>query len=483
MHTYFKQIMKPRIMKIKKLSVINLFIGFLLSLFFISCEKSDSTDDTDTSEQTIPEPFVVIGPMDPISNIPYSEIPNREYIIELDRWDIPNNRTEPIKTTDNINAAITWAVEEGYGIIRLPAGEYLIGKYGNGAYQAGIELASNMAFLLDKDAIIEMDSNDKWNSCAITITNQQNVLISGGTVKGDRETHIYVPRPSDGSDAHDEGHCICVQTRSENITIENMVLKDGTGDGIFLIAQDTNLDSQVKNINIFHNNIDNNRRQGISVVGARDVLIEDNEIHHTNGTSPQHGIDIESYPYKTNNVTIRSNYLHDNVGQILNFDGIDTIIENNYIEQGDDLDRHIDAPIISRNKSNVIFRNNFLSLRTESRSSNWNGVTFYAFENISPENINTKLHEYSNNTFINCGIFLQNHQNALIKDNDFDFGHIAMKNMNDVQILDNNITHDNICWPFRFQNVKGIASGNTYNGNPAIGLELNEDIAFTGACQ
>src|SRR5690606_5564281 len=133
-----------------------LFIVYM-SLFLQSCSDADDKQKN-VSKQLTPSdpnhPGAVIGPMEPVSSIPYAEIPGDEYMIELDRWDIPNNRTSPEKTTDNLQAAIDWAVSEGYGRIHLPAGHYLIGKYGNDIYQAGIELKSNMAFLLEKVANI-----------------------------------------------------------------------------------------------------------------------------------------------------------------------------------------------------------------------------------------------------------------------------------------------------------------------------------------
>ena len=58
-----------------------------------------------------------------------------------------------------------------------------------------------------------------------------------------------------------------------------------------------------------------------------------------------------------------------------------------------------------------------------------------------------------------------------------------MKDMDNVRIFNNSLTHDNECWPFRLRNTKGLAKGNTYNGKPAIGLDLKENEPFTGACQ
>ncbi|MEW4264796.1 hypothetical protein Q0N30_13985 [Priestia megaterium] len=50
------------------------------------------------------------------------------YVIELDRWEIKNNGTEPLKTTNGINNALLWAKENKYGEVILPEGTYLIDK-------------------------------------------------------------------------------------------------------------------------------------------------------------------------------------------------------------------------------------------------------------------------------------------------------------------------------------------------------------------
>jgi len=49
-----------------------------------------------------------------------------EYIIELNRWQIPSNRSNPIRTTDNLQAAIDWAKEQGFNRIVIPDGHFLI---------------------------------------------------------------------------------------------------------------------------------------------------------------------------------------------------------------------------------------------------------------------------------------------------------------------------------------------------------------------
>src|SRR5690606_32856319 len=110
-------------MKTKSFFIVKVLFIVYMGLFLQSCSDADDKEKNFSNELTPSDPnhpAAVIGPMDPVNTIPYPVIPGDEYIIELDRWDIPNNRTSPEKTTDNLQAAIDWAVSEGYGRIRLP---------------------------------------------------------------------------------------------------------------------------------------------------------------------------------------------------------------------------------------------------------------------------------------------------------------------------------------------------------------------------
>jgi len=77
-----------------------------------------------------------------------------------------------------------------------------------------------------------------------------------------------------------------------HVLIEGLILRDSGGDGIYLgsggNSQPYCLDIHVRDVTCT-----NNRRQGISVISAQDLLIEDSALSNTNGTEPQTGIDFE----------------------------------------------------------------------------------------------------------------------------------------------------------------------------------------------
>lgn len=466
---------------INQINFRNYFLALSLALSLTSCFDDIDDDQTATvvtplspTDPDNPNPFN--GVMTPIDVMPYDQISNERYCIDLQAWDIPNNRTEPVKTTDNIQAAIDWAISQGYGEVCLPAGHYLIGKYGNDIYQAGIVLDSNMALLLDQNAIIEMAPNNKWNYCAIAVRGKSHVVISGGTILGDRDNHEYTPRTSDGAVAHDEGHLICIEDESEYVTVENVTLGKANGDGILLVGSPSDADQQLlKNIDIRRNNFSDNRRQGISLVGSAEVLIENNEIHHTNGVAPQFGIDLEGAGRLNENITIRNNYFHNNRGgDIVNTDGKNVLLEDNILLQGED-SQYIDGPIVYWKNADWTIRNNSITMRTVS-VNNWNGIIMYS--NDSPKTNPATTYIYDN-TLNNCGMYMYKGADLEITNNFMDNGHLAFKEMTNLTLTNNIVEHPSQCWAYRFLEVSGSASGNTYNQEP-FDIPLEENTPWDG---
>jgi len=423
-----------------------IFLCIVFLLFFVSCTGTDSEEEAiveSSTEESIPD-------------LPYSQIPVTQYLIDVDYWDIPTNGTDALKTTDNLQAAIDWAVEEGYGIIRLPAGHYLIGKYQNASFQSGIKLKSNMAFLLDDDATIEMVPNDLTNYYVIGVREQKYVVISGGVILGDRDEHMYV-----GTSAHGGGHCIAITHESEYVTIENMKLSKATGDGILLQGY-AGENSSVKHIDIRGNEMFKNRRQGISIVGGENIVIEDNEIHHIQGTAPQFGIDIESEIYFSENIEIRNNYFHHNRGgDIVNFDAKNVLIEDNIIEQGEG-GNYTDGAVVLWVSEELIMRDNIITAQLDESKLTWCGVIMYPNENCK---LDHAVGYISNNTFTNCGLSMHNGSDLSINDNDFVNGFVNLKDMVNLKLDNNKVKRDfGICRNYFFDNVSGSASGNTLSG-------------------
>ncbi|MFD0588207.1 right-handed parallel beta-helix repeat-containing protein [Paenibacillus sp. GCM10027627] len=116
-----------------------------------------------------------------------------------------------------------------------------------------------------------------------------------------------------------------------------------------------------------------NRRQGITVGGADQVLIEGNELHHMKGTLPQAGIDVEGgYHYNghfNSNITIKNNKFHNNASyDVVLYDGINAVVEGNHLASKDVIGLAISEPF-----DGATIRNNHFD---GSRIMAYNNATF-----------------------------------------------------------------------------------------------------------
>ncbi len=428
-------------------------------IFITSCSNDDlDTGGDNTNYEAAPEDLDTNGL--PLMNfdVQLPEIPNsEEYIIELDRWDIPNNGSEALKTTHNLQAAIDWAHDEGFTRIVLPQGAYLVGEDVNDIYQGGIDIYGDTEFVFSEGAVLTIDTNNKWNYCVIRL-NGDNIIIRDGIIRGDRDTHIFTPRDTDGAIAHDEGHGICVWDNNK-VLIENMEMHDLTGDGALVL--------DANDVTFTNNNIYNNRRQGISIVGGIRIAIKDNEIHHISGTSPQFGVDIEGAGRVDEDIIIQNNAFHHNTGgDVVNTSGKNVYILDNVMEQGLG-SKYIDGPIVSWHKThNVIARN---TITMDSSSVNGRlGYIQYSGGGDKGHNRATYVHD---NVCNNCGMYMYKSAHADVRNNKFYGYFLAFSDFKNAVIIDNLVTyseaHPNLryCWSYRFKDVTGFASGNYLGEN------------------
>lgn len=117
---------------------------------------------------------------------------------------------------------------------------------------------------------------------------------------------------------------------SSNIVVDGLNLVDSGGDGIYLgksIHGVTN-----KNVTIRNVVCDGNNRQGISVITAENLLIENTILRNTWGTAPQAGIDFEPNQddEKLANCVMRNCVCENNAGA-----GIDMYLPNLKRKSGD----------------------------------------------------------------------------------------------------------------------------------------------------
>lgn len=403
--------------------------------------------------------------MMPSAVLPQVSNLGQTYTIELGRWGISNNGSNATATTDGLNDAIRWANAEGYGTIRLPAGTYLVGKKMSNIYTGGVVLPSNIHFELDPGAVIQMANNDTENYCAVDISNKEDVIISGGTIRGDHGSH---------ASGHAEGHAICVWggDASKRILIEDMTLTEAAGDGVLINGGN---DPYSQDITIRNNDISGNRRQGVSIVGGVNVVVENNRIHHTRGAEPQFGIDIEGPNYTNRDILIRNNSFYQNQGgDYVNTDGRNVWLLDNEMDQTGLAEPQTDGPIIIWRKSDQVIRGNTVTVTVGSSNGAWGLVSYPNGSATSIVNI------IEDNVLYGGGINVADMANLKITGNTvYDHNFVAWS----VSCLqfDDNAVNDNgqEYYPYLFRDARGEASGNLRDGKSVdIPMSPNSPIDY-----
>lgn len=146
--------------------------------------------------------------------------------------------------------------------------------------ESGININSNTTVLINGTISIRANSFESYN--IININESNNIQIIGGTIEGDKLTHT--------GETGEWGHGIRIFS-SSNITIKDVKVKDCWGDCIYVggLADYSNSAQIV----ISNCELDNGRRQGVSITKAEQVIVENCRISNISGTAPQSGIDIE----------------------------------------------------------------------------------------------------------------------------------------------------------------------------------------------
>tara|TARA_R110002049_G_scaffold307988_1_gene510495 strand:+ start:521 stop:1675 length:1155 start_codon:yes stop_codon:yes gene_type:complete len=149
----------------------------------------------------------------------------------------------------------------------------------------GLKVKSNSKLVFQKNSLIKLNSTDKIAYEIIKIENVQNVSIFGLKVEGDRYRRI------DPDNKHGEWGMGLMIKSSENIKVYNPTITKCWGDGIYIGRGD--VEKPNNDVLIYQAIIDDNRRNGISIICGRDIEIIEPLVSNTKGTSPESGIDIE----------------------------------------------------------------------------------------------------------------------------------------------------------------------------------------------
>jgi parallel beta-helix repeat protein len=182
------------------------------------------------------------------------------------------------------------------GTIEIPDGTYLVHATGS---VGALRPHSHQRVELSDGAVVQHAPTDADEYEVFQLLLVDDVTVTGGTQVGDRDSHL-------GSTG-EWGHGVGVRS-STNITIDGVTARDFWGDG-FYIGRNYADPPPSEHVTVRNVVADHNRRQGISITDATDVLVENSTFQNTGGTPPEAGIDLEPWgPELTaTQITLRGN--------------------------------------------------------------------------------------------------------------------------------------------------------------------------------
>ncbi len=123
-----------------------------------------------------------------------------------------------------------------------------------------------------------------------TADNKENITLRGDGAEWLMRKDDYRKAPYARGEWR---HCLALLS-CRNVKVSGLRLANSGGDGIY-VGRSEKKDSRpgCEDIHIKEIDCDNNYRQGISVISAKNLLIEDSTFQKTEGTAPRAGIDFE----------------------------------------------------------------------------------------------------------------------------------------------------------------------------------------------
>ncbi len=150
--------------------------------------------------------------------------------------------------------------------------------------------ASNQEIVFEKGVVVEAKKGEfhGGNDSLLTVRERENVTLTGyGAVLRMHRADYDDPKQYKKA----EWRMVLNILSSKNIKVYGLTLALSGGDGIYLGVSKRGVTN--RSIHIKDVICDRNYRQGISVISARDLLIENTVMRNTRGTPPMAGIDFE----------------------------------------------------------------------------------------------------------------------------------------------------------------------------------------------
>lgn len=193
-------------------------------------------------------------------------------------WQVPVINSEffnDINKDDVLKELFALSSSDVHNKILIKSGEYWLTATSED--KLALKIKGNT--ILCNNGIIRMRGNDLINY-AVIATCGNNITIEGGSYYGERNEH-------QGTKG-EWGHGIRITDGSSNVSVKNVRVYDCWGDGIAVDGNAVNSNVLIENFKI-----SNCRRQGISIIYAKNCTIRNGIITNIQGTEPHLGIDIE----------------------------------------------------------------------------------------------------------------------------------------------------------------------------------------------
>jgi hypothetical protein len=254
------------------------------------------------------------GKVNALSNYVLTENLSPSKLLALGFYDVKTAGAKGDGFTDD--TTVIQSALNAYNKVYISDGTYLVD------INNPISPKSNQTIIFSANAVFKMLPVTMSSYSIIQISNVHDVTIIGGTIIGDRATHLGT--------GGEWGNGINICNGSYNIKIDGTVSKNCWGDGFYL-GGGTTLAQEVTNIELNNVIADNNRRQGLSITNADVVLVSNSIFKNTNGTAPQAGIDVEpnSLVGEITGITFVNVQCTGNTGNGLQFSGnVSNLITN-----------------------------------------------------------------------------------------------------------------------------------------------------------
>ncbi|MCX2719863.1 right-handed parallel beta-helix repeat-containing protein [Lentiprolixibacter aurantiacus] len=384
-----------------------------------------------------------------------------------ERWDLVQGQVDDVTARNNrdvLRSLFVYIKDLGgyrFEIDKLDAYFKVDDVLANGSPPAhALLIPSDFHLAMSEDTHIRIQPNGHFRPHLMQVYQAQNIIISGGTLHGDRETHNYNSGfvDSDGytNTTHEFSKLLAIRG-GQNILIDGLTIRESPGDGINISSEYFYYDPRhvrSMNITIRNSKIIANRRTNVVVTNGEHIYIENNEIvdggidmPNSLGTAPSSNLNIEPHRGR------------DNSGNLVEYERVSHVFIRNNIQKvnnGENNSSSAGGFQISHGNGPIIIENNQMID---------SGVGFYTTDGVIIRNnsiINSGINAGSADNFDRTDFVFDNQVvgNSIVAPNSSVGINVAG---NGVLVRDNNI-----------EAITGIGLG--LGGSPSFGLSNSEIV-------